>query len=286
VYFAVLNAAGQLIVSPINLTNNNSWRGTDDYDIPVYISPRISITEDNHVLLAWGDERNHLAGSSADLYFTVYDLNGNVLSAPAALTASTPGELRYTTPALVTLTGNRVLMAYIVMDSGNPADPFDDVLTTAYRVMNSNGGVIKGHTPLPGSAGSTPDGIQFAGGSVFLAWHVVGGAQIEYVLLDGVNFSILSGPLRLTTPKGREPGVVSVTGDGFERAILTWGDAEQSDYLCYTLINSQGVVETPPMIFARGLGDQPLINTNSYGLGNAAYDGSWKALLPLLMFSH
>jgi hypothetical protein len=285
VYYAVLSNAGQMVVSPINLTNNSAWRGTDDYDIPVFISPRIAVTEDNHVLLTWGDERNHLAGSSADLYFAVYDLNGSVLNAPAALTASIPGDLRYTTPALVALTGNRALMAYIVMDSGNPIDPFDDVLTTAYRVMNSTGGTVKAHALISGSAGSTPDGIQFASGAVFLAWHVVGGSQIEYVLLDGVNLSPLSGPQRLSTPKGREPGVVSVTGDGFERAILTWGDAEQSDYLCYTLIDSQGVVETPPMIFASGLGDQPLINTNSYGLGNAVYDGSWKALLPLSMLA-
>jgi hypothetical protein len=62
--------------------------------------------------------------------------------------------------------------------------------------------------------------------------------------------------------------------------VLSWGDREQSDYLCYSLLDSQGEVVTPPMIFITGLSEEPLINTNSFGLGNAPYDGSWRVLLP------
>jgi hypothetical protein len=87
----------------------------------------------------------------------------------------------------------------------------------------------------------------------------------------------------LSTAKGRVPSALSVTGDDAGHAILTWGDAEQSDYLSYALIAGDGMVATPPMVYSYGLGDNPLVNTNSYGLGNAPYDGSYRVQLPIVI---
>jgi hypothetical protein len=68
VYFAVLDSSGNMVVNPINLTHNDLWRGQDDFDVPVFIAPRIVATQQDNFILAWGDERNHPLGSSADLF--------------------------------------------------------------------------------------------------------------------------------------------------------------------------------------------------------------------------
>ena len=135
---------------------------------------------------------------------------------------------------------------------------------------------------IAGSTGSTPDGVLLAGGKVVFGWNLSGSDQVQYVFMDSQTLNVTSGPHGLATPKGREASVVSATVDDSGHAIISWGDAEQSDYLSYALINGEGAVTTPPMIFATGLGSDPLINTNSYGLGNAPYDGSWQVQLPYL----
>ncbi len=283
VYFSLLDSDGDILIQPVNLTQNDQWRGREDYDVPVFIAPRITATGNNLFMLAWGDERNHPEGSSADLFYAIFDQNGNVLKSPALLTDSQPGGARFTTPTLVPLDGNRVLLAYVIIDPGDPLNPEDDLISTAYQALNSNGVLLLDQTSIPDSTGSTPDGIQFASGEVLLAWNIAGNSQIDYALLDGETLAVASGPYHLATPKGREPAVVSITSGGPESAVLTWGDGEQSDYLCYSLVDSQGAVITPPMIYTTGLGEDPLINTNSYGLGNAAYDGSWQVQLPSIL---
>ncbi len=280
IYFAILDADGNTQVAPMNLTQNNLWRGRDDYDMPLFLAPRIMATEDNRFVLVWGDERNHTAGSSSDMYYAVYDQNGIQVFPITALTTSVPGEVRYTTPALVALPGSRAIAMYIVSDPGDPDDPQDDISTAAYVVLNSAGSLVKSQTMIAGSKGSTPDGVFTSGGNVVFGWNLTGTAQVQYVLLDSQAVNVTSGPHSLATPKGREAGVVSVTMDDSGHAALTWGDAEQSDYLSYTLIDENGSIATPPMVFATGLGSEPLINTNSYGFGNAPYDGSWQVQLP------
>ncbi|MGW8250252.1 MAG: COG1470 family protein, partial [Anaerolineales bacterium] len=282
IYFAILDSVGNLVVNPVNLTQNSLWRGRDDYDVPMYLSPRIVASEDGKFVLAWGDERNHAAGSSADMYYTVYNQSGDQTFPITALTSSVAGEVRYTTPSLVALPGSRVVFVYIVMDPGDPMNPQDDISTAAYVVVNSAGGLAKSQTLIAGSTGSTPDGVLTSGGKVVYGWNLTGSAQVQYVLMDSQTLDVTSGPHSLSTPKGREASVVSVTMDKGGHAILTWGDAEQSDYLSYVLVDENGGNATPPMIFATGLGNEPLINTNSYGLGNAVYDGSWQVQLPYM----
>lgn len=282
IYFAILDADGNLLVAPKNLTQNNVWRGRDDYDVPLFLAPRIVATDDNRFVLVWGDERNHAAGSSADMYYAVYNQNGNQVHPISALTSSVAGDSRYTTPALVALPGSQAMMVYIVIDPGDPDDTQDDISTAAYVVLNSAGSLVKGQTMIPGSTGSTPDGVLTSGQKVVFGWNLTGTAQVQYVLLDSETLNVLSGPHSLTTPKERDASVVSLTMDESGHAIMTWGDAEQSDYLSYALVGEEGVTTTPPMVFATGLGSEPLINTNSYGFGNAQYDGSWQVQLPYL----
>lgn len=283
VYFSVLDSMGQLVVNPINLTQNDQWRGQDDFDVPMFIAPRIAVTSDNRFVLAWGDERNHPDGSSANLFYAIFNADGALLTPVTRLTNSIGGGTRYSTPALVALPGNNILMAYVVLDPGDPLNPLDDVSQAAYLVLSSAGSQVKSETIIPGSTGASPDGYLLSDGSrVLLGWGVVASSNVQYALVDTTSFEVLGGLASLETPKGRMPGAVSVTGDDQGHAILTWGDAEQSDYLCYALVGADGSTVTPPMIYTTGLGNDPLINTNSYGLGNAPYDGSWQVQLPYI----
>lgn len=283
VYFSILDSMGQVVVNPINLTQNDQWRGQDDYDVPVFIAPRIAVTSDNKFVLAWGDERNHAEGSSADLFYAIFNAEGAPSTPVTRLTNSVAGGTRYSTPALVALPGNNVLVAYVVLDPGDPDNPLDDVSQTAYLALNSAGGQVKSETVIAGSTGAAPDGYLLSDGSkVLLGWGVVASSRVQYVLVDATSFDLVSGLVSLETPKGRMPSTVSVTGDDQGHGVLTWGDAEQSDYLCYALIDTAGNTVTPPMVYTAGQGSDPLINTNSYGFGNAPYDGSWQVQLPLI----
>ena len=281
VYFAVLDSSGNMILDPINLTHNALWRGQDDYDVPVFISPRISATQDNHFVLAWGDERNHAQGSSADLFFATLDHSGDLLVPVSALTTSMPGETRYSTPSIVVLPGDLILVAYVLQDPGDLQDPLDDVSSTAYLVLDSEGSSAKNQVQISGSSGSTPDSYLISNGTqVVIGWSAPAQSQVQYILVDALSLDLVGSLVSLPTSKGRVPSALSVTGDDAGHAILTWGDAEQSDYLSYALIAENGAVATPPMVYTYGLGNNPLINTNSYGLGNAPYDGSWQVQLP------
>jgi hypothetical protein len=280
-FLEILNSAGQVVRSETNLTNNNNWRGKNDLNIPTFLYPRIAGTSDNHFVVAWVDDRLQSGGSTDDLVYAVFDQDGNPILPLTTYTQSIPNGIRYNAPSLVPLSNQKTLMAYVTFDPGVPEDPHDDTAMTTFLVMNSVGSILKNQTTLSNDTGSTPDGLQLANGNVLVGWNVPGLNQIHYALLDGSSFNLLVGPNALDTPKGREPGVVSVTRDGTGGAVLTWGDAEQSDYLCYALLNATGNVVTPPMITYTGSEVNPTINTNSHGLGNAPYDGTWLGFLPV-----
>ncbi len=282
VYFAVLDSSGNTIVPALRLTDNNAWRGRDDYDVPVFVSPRIAATGDTHFVLAWNDERSFQDGNSSDIYLAVYDSTGSAVSLPAAITQSQHGGIRYRTPAIVALQDGRSVVAYVRLDPGDPLNPVDDQTQTVYQLIDVDGAMVRSETDIVGSHGSTTDGIQLNNGEVFLAWNVPNSNAIEYAMLSGANMDVAVAPVLLDEPKGRAPGVVSVSGDGFGRAVLTWAEVEQSNYLGYALIDGSGAVVTPPMIFQYGAGSNPTISTNMYGWGNAAYDGAWQTFLPLL----
>lgn len=282
IYFAVLDSGGNMVAPAVRLTENDAWRGRDDYDVPIYVSPRITAVGNDRFVLAWNDERSFQDGNTSDIYLAVYNSDGTAVKPPAAMTQSQHGGIRYRTPAIVGLQDERSVVVYVRLDPGDPLDPADDQTQTVYQLVDAAGTSVRSETDIVGSHGSTTDGKQLKDGAVFLAWNVPNSNAVQYTVLDGANMDVTVPPVLLGDPKGRTPGVVSVTGDGFGRAVLTWAEVEESNYLAYTLIDGTGTIVTPAMIFQYGAGSNPTISTNMYGWGNAAYDGAWQTFLPLI----
>jgi hypothetical protein len=104
------------------------------------------------------------------------------------LTTSVAGETRYSTPSIVALPGNLILIAYVVQNPGDPDNPLDDLSTTAYLVLNSNGGLVKNQVLINGSSGSTPDTYMLSKGTgVVLGWSVPAQSLVQYILVDAVT---------------------------------------------------------------------------------------------------
>jgi hypothetical protein len=159
-------------------------------------------------------------------------------------------------------------------------------LNPVYRVthglFDSAGNTLKSFTPIAGSTGLRVDAVQVSGGNLFLAWSDPAASAIIVTVLHSSGNSIVSGPTELPPVGTRRSDYVSLTSDAQGRAILTWMDFRYYDYLFYALLDGNGGLVTPPMIFATGSADDPLIQSSFNSHGNAPYLGAWDAYLPSL----
>ena len=62
VHFGVLDPTGNLMVAPINLTNNSVWGTWSDLNVPIFYSPRIIATGDNRFMLSWVTRASGIRG--------------------------------------------------------------------------------------------------------------------------------------------------------------------------------------------------------------------------------
>jgi hypothetical protein len=150
-------------------------------------------------------------------------------------------------------------------------------------ILNSSGSIAQGETIIPDSQGSSPDGIMLSTGEVLLAWHDPAGGEVGYAVINGSSHALESGPHGLVPPDGRTPNEVSVTSDEDGHGIITWGDEIQDDYLYYALVDGEGLLVTPAMIFLKGSGPDPEVKTSSTGMGIAPYQGFWQMFMPMLI---
>ena len=274
VWFAILNAQGNPIYGPVNLTNNNQWRGQGDYDIPLYSSPRLIATDDSRFMLGWLDNRLQTGDNEVNtLYYASYTTGGaQVTASPQVLSQSAAGSTLLLDPDLVTADGG-CLFAYTVYDQ------LAETYAIAYAMLNSAGSVTKSPALIPGSSGWRSDGIRVGDGNLVLAWNNPATDRIAYAVLDASGSTLLSSPSDLPLAGVRKPDYVSATYDEAGHAILTWLDVEWNDFLYYAALDSDGSLLTPPMIFFTGASDNPLIQTSFSGQGNAPYQGVFDTYL-------
>lgn len=277
-YFAILNASGNLIFGPINLTYNSAWGSGYDDNVPQIYDPTISATGDGRFIIAW--YKYHFIGGEplSDIYYTVRGSDGSEVRPVTKFTFDTPGTNEaYYGPNLTSIRSDRILLTW---------NRFIEYATeTYYAVLNNVGDLIYPATNLTkdgqewGNVYS--DAIQLSDGKILIAWasrwNFPGATyQICFAILDAA-YNRTFGPSALLNPIALSGNMfVSVTSDLHGNAVLTWMDYDDNfrRNLYYALVNGNGEVVTEPMIFRSAAlsewGDYN-IETSYLGYGNTTY---------------
>jgi hypothetical protein len=274
IHFAILDEDGDVAYGPVNLTDNDGWRGQGDTGVPQFNFPRLIATEDNHFFLAWVESIRLSAGDVTSLYFSTYTTSGVGVKASTKIRGSTAGSTLYIDPSYTETASGNILIAHSVYDQSS------ETYAINYAILDADGNTVVDFREIPGVNGWRADSVRFSSDHLLVTWTNPVMEQVSYVILNPDGDSILSGPVDLPLVGTRRPDYVSATMDKFGHAILTWLDVEWNDYLYYAAINWDGTVSTPPMVFASGWASNPLIQTSFEGQGNAPYDGTWRVLLP------
>jgi hypothetical protein len=275
VYLQVLNADGSNFSGPVNLTNNNDWRGPNDFGESLFEAPRVA-SVGTSFLVSWIDNRLQSSTTEEDdVVFAVVSQNGLVSTGPAVQANSTPGGDLYFNPAVAGLSGDRALLVYTQTDEEGVA------VGMHYAVRDSGGGVVKAETALAGAVGSGIDAVQLGNGNILVAWIDSSSEQVEYAVLNS-GYNLIFGPSQLTTPGGRQAIYVSATSAKSNQGVLTWMDATGSQYIYYALLGSGGAVVTPPMAIRSAASPVGFVLTSSSGGGNAPNQGGLSIFLPII----
>ena len=115
-----------------------------------------------------------------------------------------------------------------------------------YGRIDSNGNIVSGLTTLSTSYPYYPDAIQLPNRNIVIAWA---DGIVGYAVLDA-GLGIVQDVTWLPNISPMGDYYVSVTRSG-NRAVLTWGDGccGYQPNLYYALLDGEGNVVTPPMIF-------------------------------------
>jgi hypothetical protein len=303
-YFAVLDAAGNALVAPISITNNDAWGVWNALNLPFFYSPRIAATGNNRFVLAWMRQHRETGGDIQNIYYAVMNSGGSQVKSPAQLTgvgasAAAPTRVspaalarpflspvpppvaaKHTQPALASLSGNRAILTWERQQDGN-----DDVL---FAVLGSDGSVVQGITDLSQDESVVDwnnwDVVQLSDGNILAAWEAWGCfpgewvPRIRYAVLDAsFNRSVAPRCLERAAPADAGERYVSLTADAAGHGILTWLDnlSNYKPLLYYALVESDGDVATPAMIFHTSRAIPPNLLTSYHGYGSTSY--SWMA---------
>ncbi|MFC1996194.1 nidogen-like domain-containing protein [Chloroflexota bacterium] len=273
VFFAVLDKSGKIIIPTRNITNNTGWWGESDLGVPSFMTPKITVTNDDRFILAWTKTVEESGGKVSNIEYAIYDINGIKLKSKTSLTAGLPGGIYYITPTVERMGLNRALISY------SKNHPTSGTASLVYQILDSNGNIKKGETSIDNTGGATAHDSVRLGGSILLAWPSALDGKIGFILLDGETATTVAPTQFMTSPNLRDATKVSVARDNHGRGIITWSDANQSQYLYYAMVSGDGTKVTPEMMFLAATGSNTL-NTNAYGYGLASYEGTWQVLLP------
>ena len=275
IFFAILDAAGNIMYGPANLTNNLTVGvPRNDPNIPGFYSAQITATGDNRFFLAW-EKYYRVSDCSGDclledIYYTVRDTGGSLVRAITQFTFDTTGSSSesYFAPDLTDLTGNRVLLSW---SRGSDWDIY-------YAVLDSSGDVFKDKTNLVGDGRTindqNPDAVQLSDSKIVVGWTgTTDNSNIRFAVLDSAYNPFVAPTVLGNSAATTGNNYVSVASDNAGRAILTWMNSEWDNYrnLYYALVNGNGAILTQPMIFRTSQADAPYIKTNNFGFGNTSY---------------
>ena len=277
IYFSILDSYGNSLMAPINLTNSTTWGNSSDLNINYFSDPLIVAAADNRFVLAWEKEQQESGGWVNDIYYAVYNSNGNPVKNSTKLTNDTPGISGYILPRLAALSSSRAILTWVNRLDGN-----DDVY---YAAINSSGTLLKTATNLSVDESVVDwwngDVVQMSDGRVLVAWEAWGcfpgewTARVRFAILDNAYNTVVPATCLNSEPVAAErDGYISLAADDAGNAILTWINGP-SDTLYYALLKSSGALVTPPMPFyaaKESFTSSGTFSLNSHGFGNTSYE--------------
>lgn len=271
IYFAILSPTGDISFGPVNVTNNNVWGNWNALNVPLLSSASIAATGDNRFFLTWDQgydaSNNDRVGNIA---YAIRDTNGGEIKPPTLLTDDTVGASReYSIPSVGQISNQQALVTFIREESS--------VSDLYFIVLDSNGNIIKSMTNLSNDGASSneigrSDIAQFNNGNIAVAWNTED--DTLFTVLDA-SFDKIAGLTSVSHPAMRSAPnypttYLSLAADTTGHVVLTWSDSDwnNSRNLYYALLNSDGTLQTPPMIF---LSSDSRIVTGSQGYSSASY---------------
>ncbi len=165
VYYATLDAAGNLLSGPINVTDNAIWGAYGDFMVPTYYTVRITSAGADRYMLAWSERHNTASGPVEDIYYTVRAADGSAVRGITKLTSDTAGwDEGYSSPALVSEASGEVVCLWQRQSDGD----------VYYALLDATGTIVKPATNLVADTQRrvdySPDAVQLANGKTLVAW--------------------------------------------------------------------------------------------------------------------
>ena len=276
IYYAVLNSSGMIIrgSQPLSTGSSRDW------------GPDAVALDDGHIVVAWSGDTPLNPGEHGWIasYFNNETLSGTPvlvrtdptidlnwgLGSPASSVNSDHFSVRWQNT--VTLEAGTYVFrvgsddgSRLWIDGQLVHDRWSDCCLYWNNTVELNAGphIVKMEM-------REIDGAAWAS----LTWWRLPYSVIWYAVLDS-SYNLIAGPTALYNPvAGTGGGYVSVTKDQANHAILTWMDnSGNRQNLYYTLLRSNGTVQTQPMIFRNSQAPWPYLDTSFEGSGNTSY--SW-----------
>ena len=271
VYYAVYDEDGNAVQPPTALTSNTDDTVRDQ-------SPAIEAYRDGHFAVTW--EHYVSTGDIHSVYYAVLDSDGALVKSPTELTPNV-GEWDDYDPRLAQLLDGNVMVLW----EGELLDTSDS--EAVHAILSPGGNVVRGETALTNYATATtgdpdaqnPDAVDLDPGDVVVAWTNDGTGQIEYAILDA-SYTTVVPPTVLTNTLSMNNSNVSLTEDEDGRAVLTWGN--NNDTIYYALVDRSGNVVIEPVIYRQARNTGIYVNWKGYGNGGMEARPQAKIYLPLV----
>lgn len=267
VMFAILDAAGAILLSPTNLTNNTAWSSWGTVGVPRYYYAHIAASSDNRFFVTWNDYHNAGYDWTDNIYYTVRDANGQAITPVMQLSGSDLD--RADVPRVTALSGNRFLLAYYGYAGG--------VQGVRVAAFTSTGVQLVGPLQLTDNYEYLLAMTQLSNGSILAVWTrwINDKLSLRYALLNQTSYTIANGPFDLDNPFSYTGNwAPSVMADADGRAVITWGEnsGDYRPYHFYALIDSSGAQLVPPTPWlaartpSNGAAPRIFSSTNGYGI--------------------